>query len=249
MSVYMLFLLLGLGAGSVYALLGAGTGAEVPQHWRGRLRPGRGRHVRCLCLSRPAQQRPAGAALDRAAAPAASLRLRIGGGPGAGDHVGLRRRLRSGSSSSWSTARSCRRRRSQRYARPSASCSRSTAVAVLNFGTTSQATAPILPSRPVSMGGIVFPSDRLYLAGIVVVMALALALVFQRTTLRPSDPCQRGERDRRGPDRHLGSSVAGSQLGDRQRAGHLVRHPDHPDLGAGRRRHTPSSSCPRSAPR
>lgn len=57
-----------------------------------------------------------------------------------------------------------------------------TAVAVLNFGTTSQATAPILPSQPVSLGGIVVPSDRLYLAGIVVLMAVGLGLVYQFTT-------------------------------------------------------------------
>lgn len=56
------------------------------------------------------------------------------------------------------------------------------AVAVLNFGTTSQATPPILPSQPVSLGGIVFPSDRLYLAGIVVVMAVVLGVVYRWTS-------------------------------------------------------------------
>lgn len=56
-----------------------------------------------------------------------------------------------------------------------------TAVAVLNFGTTSQATPAVLPSRPIALAGITFPSDRLALAGIVVVIAAALALLYQRT--------------------------------------------------------------------
>lgn len=57
-----------------------------------------------------------------------------------------------------------------------------TAVAVLNFGTTAQATPAVLPSRPMSIAGIAFPSDRLYLASIVVVIAAVLALIYQRTS-------------------------------------------------------------------
>lgn len=55
------------------------------------------------------------------------------------------------------------------------------AVAVLNFGTTSLATSAILPSSPIRVAGIAFPSDRLVLAGIVIVVAGALALVYHWT--------------------------------------------------------------------
>jgi ABC-type branched-subunit amino acid transport system permease subunit len=55
------------------------------------------------------------------------------------------------------------------------------AIAVLNFGTTSLAGAPILPSVPISLAGIAFPSDRLFLAGIVIVVAALLALVYRWT--------------------------------------------------------------------
>lgn len=55
------------------------------------------------------------------------------------------------------------------------------AIAVLNFGTTSLAGQSVLPSDPIRIAGIAFPSDRLYLAGIVVVVAAVLAVVYRWT--------------------------------------------------------------------
>lgn len=55
------------------------------------------------------------------------------------------------------------------------------AIAVLNFGTTSLAGTPVLPSDPIFIAGIAFPSDRLYLAAIVVVVTGVLAFVYHWT--------------------------------------------------------------------
>jgi ABC-type branched-subunit amino acid transport system permease subunit len=55
------------------------------------------------------------------------------------------------------------------------------AVAVLNFGTFAVASPPILPDSPISFAGIDIPSDRLYLAGIAVLIGLVLALVYRKT--------------------------------------------------------------------
>jgi len=55
------------------------------------------------------------------------------------------------------------------------------AIAVLNFGTTSLATGSVLPSVPIRIADIAFPTDRLYLAGIVVVVAVGLAAVYRWT--------------------------------------------------------------------
>lgn len=55
------------------------------------------------------------------------------------------------------------------------------AIAVLNFGTTSLATAPILPDGSIRFGSISVPSDRLYLAGIVVLVAVALTAAYHWT--------------------------------------------------------------------
>jgi ABC-type branched-subunit amino acid transport system permease subunit len=52
-------------------------------------------------------------------------------------------------------------------------------VAVLNFGTTPASTPAILPSGPISFGGINFPQDRLWLTGIVIVLAAVLAAVYR----------------------------------------------------------------------
>jgi len=53
------------------------------------------------------------------------------------------------------------------------------AIAVLNYSTEPVATNPILPSSPLSVSGITFPSDRLYFTGIVIVVSVALALVYR----------------------------------------------------------------------
>lgn len=55
------------------------------------------------------------------------------------------------------------------------------AVAVLNFGTQGRSTPTILPSGIVRVAGLIVPVDRLYFAGLVVVLAAALALVYRYT--------------------------------------------------------------------
>jgi ABC-type branched-subunit amino acid transport system permease subunit len=55
------------------------------------------------------------------------------------------------------------------------------AIAVLNFGTESKTTPAILPTTSVSIGGLTFPSDRIFFTGIVLVLAVALSLIYRYT--------------------------------------------------------------------
>lgn len=55
------------------------------------------------------------------------------------------------------------------------------AVAVIKFGTVSQASPPIFPNQPIRIAGIAFPADRLFLGGLVVVVALVLYFVYRYT--------------------------------------------------------------------
>jgi ABC-type branched-subunit amino acid transport system permease subunit len=55
------------------------------------------------------------------------------------------------------------------------------AVAVLNYGTTAKSTPTILPSEPLTIAGITVPVDRFWFAGIMVVLAAILALVYRYT--------------------------------------------------------------------
>jgi ABC-type branched-subunit amino acid transport system permease subunit len=55
------------------------------------------------------------------------------------------------------------------------------AIAVLNFGTQSKTTPAILPSTPVTISGLSFPSDRIFFTGIVLVLAIAFALTYRYT--------------------------------------------------------------------
>jgi ABC-type branched-subunit amino acid transport system permease subunit len=55
------------------------------------------------------------------------------------------------------------------------------AIAVLNYGTTPKSTPAILPSDPLRIAGITVPSDRLWFAAIVLVLAAALAAVYRFT--------------------------------------------------------------------
>jgi ABC-type branched-subunit amino acid transport system permease subunit len=55
------------------------------------------------------------------------------------------------------------------------------AIAVLNYGTTPKSTPSILPSNPLKVAGITVPSDRLWFAAIVLVLAAALAAVYRFT--------------------------------------------------------------------
>src|SRR3954453_7222189 len=54
-------------------------------------------------------------------------------------------------------------------------------IAVLNFGTTAKSTPAILPSEAIALAGVTVPSDRLWFAAIVVVLAAVLSLVYRRT--------------------------------------------------------------------
>ena len=53
------------------------------------------------------------------------------------------------------------------------------AVAVLNYSTQPVATNPIFPSSGATVAGVTFPEDRLYFAGVVIVISIVLALVYR----------------------------------------------------------------------
>jgi len=53
------------------------------------------------------------------------------------------------------------------------------AIAVLNYSTEPVATNPIFPSSALSISGVTFPEDRLYFTGVVVVISVALALTYR----------------------------------------------------------------------
>lgn len=55
------------------------------------------------------------------------------------------------------------------------------AIAVLNFGTDSRSTPAIFPSGSFAIAGLRAPVDRLYLAGVAVALAVALALLYRYT--------------------------------------------------------------------
>ena len=55
------------------------------------------------------------------------------------------------------------------------------AIAVLNYSTEPVATNPIFPSSGLTVAGITFPEDRLFFTGVVVVISVALALVYHYT--------------------------------------------------------------------
>src|SRR3984957_11664836 len=78
------------------------------------------------------------------------------------------------------------------------------AIAVLNYSTEPVATNPIFPSSGLTVAGITFPEDRLFSTGVVVVISVALAPVY------PPPPHRRPE------------------LGHRDRAGGGGGHPDRP---------------------
>ena len=64
------------------------------------------------------------------------------------------------------------------------------------------------PTRRCRSRGVTFPSDRLYFAGIVIVIAAVLAADLPVHALRPGDARRRGERAGRRADRHLANRVA-----------------------------------------
>ena len=56
------------------------------------------------------------------------------------------------------------------------------ALAVLRFGTGTRTAKPLFPSEAVELFGVDIPRDRFYLTGVVILMAVVLWLIFQRTT-------------------------------------------------------------------
>ncbi len=55
------------------------------------------------------------------------------------------------------------------------------AIAVLNYSTEPVATNPIFPSSPQSIAGVTFPEDRLFFTGVVIVISIVLALIYRHT--------------------------------------------------------------------
>lgn len=55
------------------------------------------------------------------------------------------------------------------------------AIAVLNYSTQPVATNPIFPSAPLSIAKVTFPEDRLFFTGVVIVISVALALIYRYT--------------------------------------------------------------------
>src|ERR1700729_2621183 len=55
------------------------------------------------------------------------------------------------------------------------------AIAVLNYSTEPVATNPIFPSGALKISGVTFPRDRLFFAGLVVVISIALWLIYRFT--------------------------------------------------------------------
>ena len=75
------------------------------------------------------------------------------------------------------------------------------AVAVLNFGTTAVSAPPILPSKAIVIRGVLIPSDRLWLAGIVIVVALGLTAIYRWTRF--------GLATRAGAENDVGAALIG----------------------------------------
>ncbi len=55
------------------------------------------------------------------------------------------------------------------------------AIAVLNYSTEAVTTNPIFPSSSLTVSGVIFPEDRVFLTGVVVVIAVALSLTYRFT--------------------------------------------------------------------
>ena len=55
------------------------------------------------------------------------------------------------------------------------------ALAVLKFGTGPRSTPSILPDRPIHLGGLTVPGDRLWMAGVAVALAAALSAIYRWT--------------------------------------------------------------------
>src|SRR3954452_20149734 len=179
MSSYVLFLLLGLGSGAVYGILALGL---VLKHWAaGVVDFGHGAvamYIAYVFLALRADgelQLPwivLPPAIDLgdplATVPALVISLLYAALLGAAMYWLIYRPLRSATALT-------------RVCASVGSMLALQGIAVLNFGTTAKSTPPILPSEPIQLAGVTVPSDRLWFAGIVVVLAALLSLVYRRT--------------------------------------------------------------------
>ena len=75
------------------------------------------------------------------------------------------------------------------------------AIAVLNYSTQPVATNPVFPSSGASVAGVTFPEDRLYFAGVVIVISIVLALVYRYTRF--------GLATRAGAENDRGAAITG----------------------------------------
>lgn len=155
MSDYGVFLLLGTGAGAVYAALGLGLVLTYRASGVVNLAHGA---MAMYATYLFAELRGSGA---MATAPAMALAVSAAGGFSAAAYAVVFRPLRS----------------SPPLAGVVASVGLTVALqalAVLQFGTANRSVQGVLPARPVEVAGAVVPSDRLLLGGLVVVVAVAL---------------------------------------------------------------------------
>jgi len=180
MSSYLLFLLLGLGSGAVYAMLALGL--VLKHRAAGVVDFGHGAVAMFIAyvylglrqdgllqfpwIGIPHEIRVSDSGL--AAAPAIALALVYAMALGLVMYVAIYRPLRGATP----LTRVCASVGTMLFLQ---------AIAVLNFGTTAKSTPAILPSSPLSIAGITVPVDRLWFAGIVVVLAAVLAFVYRFT--------------------------------------------------------------------
>ena len=229
MSSYVLFLLLGLGSGAVYGILALGLvlkyrAAGVVDFGHGAvamfiayvylgLRDDRGAAV--PVGGPPARDRPRRAA--RHGARRSSISLVYAAMLGLVMYWLIYRPLRSATALT-------------RVCASVGTMLALQAIAVLNYGTTAKSTPTILPTEPLAIGGITVPSDRLWFAGIVVVLAAVLAAVYRFTRF--------GLATRASAENERGASLIGlsanrigaRQLGARDDAGGHRRDPDRAGL-------------------
>jgi ABC-type branched-subunit amino acid transport system permease subunit len=181
MSSYILFLLLGLGSGAVYAVLGLGLvlkyrSAGVVDFSHGA--------VAMFCAYVYIELRTTGelqfpwiviphqlriaSSTGMAVAPAIAITLVYSAILGLAFYMTIYRPLRNAPA----------------LARVGASIGvllALQAVAVLNYSTFAVSSPPILPDTPIHFAGLFIPSDRLYLAGLTILVGIVLAAVYRFT--------------------------------------------------------------------
>lgn len=181
MSSYILFLLLGLGSGAVYAVLGLGL--VLKYRSAGVVDFGHGA-VAMFCAYVYIELRSAGelqfpwiliphqvriaSSTGMAVLPAILITLGYSAILGLIFYVAVYRPLRNAPA----------------LARVGASIGvmlALQAIALLNYSTFAVSSPPILPDTPIHFAGLAVPSDRIYLAGLTVLVGLALAAIYRFT--------------------------------------------------------------------